>query len=177
VRDPREDCTDSPSGGSSGRSHLQPPNAFDRHFLEAFARRDPAPAVPEADNAGPWRVTKLHGEGTPRWACIACGERPPRFNLREPDVAHLVAAGLAIADRSPRFRFQVDAAGTLHLMHDGYPAGTAQKESETLPLHLTGLADLRTQPLALAHFLMAVPQEVLERAGALVMEMVSGEGR
>ncbi len=33
-------------------------------------------------------------------------------------------------------------------------------------------ADLRVQPQALAHFLMAVPEEVLERAGVLVMRML-----
>lgn len=59
-------------------------------------------------------------------------------------------------------------------MQDGHSVGTPQRESESLPVHLTGLVHLRAQPLALAHFLMAVPDEVLERAGAIVMEMVSG---
>jgi len=152
----------------------QPPNAFDRDFLEIFSRRDPAPETPEADNAGPWKVTRLHGAADPRWACIAAGEPPPRFKFREPDLAHLTATGLALADRPARFRFQVDAAGTLHLMHDGYPVGTAQRESEQLPLILTALANLRVQPQALAQFLLAVPEEVLQRCGVLLARMVEG---
>ena len=159
MRDPRENCS--------------PPNAFDRQFLDVLARRDPAPAVPEADNAGPWQVTRLHGHGPTRWACIARGERPPRFGLQEPDVAHMVAAGCSMADRPTRFQYQVDAAGTLHLMNDGHSVGTARQESESLPLHLTGLDHLRADPLALAHLLVAVPDGVLERAGTIVMEMVS----
>ena len=150
------------------------PNAFDRSFLEVFAKRDPAPATPEADNAGPWRVTRLHGAGDPRWGCIAAGERPPRFSFREPDLAHLTTTGLHLADRPPRFRFQVDAVGTLHLMHDGYPVGQAApstRESNQLPLILTALANLRTQPEALAHFLLAVPEEVLARSGAILARL------
>ena len=163
MRDRRDDFTRPPS--------LDPPNAFDRDFLYTFAKRDPAPATPEADNAGPWRVTRLHGAGDPRWACIAAGEPPPRFSFREPDLAHLTSTGLELADRPPRFRFQVDAAGTLHLMHDGYPVGIAQRESDGLPTILTALADLRTRPQALAHFLLAVPDEVLRRCGVILAEM------
>jgi len=170
MHDRRNDSTHRPS------SDPEPPNAFDREFLDAFSRRDPAPAVPEADNAGPWRVTRLHGDGDPRWGCIAAGERPARFTFREPDLAHLTNAGLALADRPARFRFQVDAAGVLHLMHDGYPVGTAVRESEQLPILLTALADLRARPEALAHFLLAVPDEVLRRCGVILAEMASGSG-
>jgi len=156
---------------STHPSSLEPPNAFDRGFLDTFSRRDPAPATPEADHAGPWRVTRLHGDADPRWACIAAGEPPPRFSFREPDLAHLTATGLTLVDRPPRFRFQVDAAGTLHLMHDGYPVGIAQRQSDGLPTILTALADLRTRPQALAHFLLAVPDEVLRRCGVILAEM------
>lgn len=176
MRDRRDDCIP-PSGDPSGPSSFDPPNAFDREILELFARRDPAPAAPEGDDAGPWRVSKLHGDGADRWGCFACGEPPPRFNLEEPDVAYLVAAGVAIAGRPRRFRFQADAAGTLHLMHDGRSVGTARRESEELPLHLTALADLRVQPLALAHLLMAVPDEVIDRAGVLLARMLREAGR
>jgi hypothetical protein len=151
------------------------PNAFDRDFLDTFSRRDPAPATPEAAHAGPWRVTRLHGAADPRWACVAAGERPPRFSFREPDLAHLTSAGLTLVDRPPRFRFQVDAAGTLHLMHDGYPVGTAARESDQLPTILTALANLRTQPQALAHLLLAVPDEVLERCGVILARMAREE--
>jgi hypothetical protein len=120
-------------------------------------------------------VTRLHGAADPRWACVAAGERPPRFSFREPDLAHLTNAGLTLVDRPPRFRFQVDAAGTLHLMHDGYPVGTAARESDQLPLILTALANLRTQPQALAHLLLAVPDEVLERCGVILARMAREE--
>ena len=124
-----------PSGGSSGppTDTHEPPNAFDRDFLETFSRREPAPATPEADNAGPWRVTRLHGAGDPRWACIAAGERPPRFSFREPDVAFLTSAGLTLADRPARFKFLRDAEGTLHLMFDGWPVGTAPAGERAAP--------------------------------------------
>jgi hypothetical protein len=170
-----------PSGGSSGSpadAH-QPPNAFDRDFLDAFSRREPVPAAPEADNAGPWRVTRLYGAGDPRWACVAAGERPARFRFREPDVAFLTSAGLALADRPPRFKFLRDAEDTLHLLFDGWPVGTAvpwAERSEQLPTVLTALADLRVQPEALAQFLLAVPDEVLRRCGVILAAMASGEG-
>jgi hypothetical protein len=159
------------SNDSTHPSDHQPPNAFDRDFLDTFSRRDPAPATPEADHAGPWRVTRLHGGGEPRWGCIAAGERPARFSFREPDLAHLTNAGLGLADRPTRFKFLRDAEGTLHLLHDGFPVGIAQRESEGLPVVLTALADLRTQPEALAHFLLAVPDEVLRRCGVILAEM------
>jgi hypothetical protein len=167
MRDRRDDSTDPRS--------LEPANAFDRDFLETFSRREPVPATPEADNAGPWRVTRLHGSGDPRWACIAAGERPPRFSFREPDVAFLTSAGLTLADRPARFKFLRDAEGTLHLMHDGWSVGTAQRESEQLPMVLTALANLRVQPQALAQFLLAVPDEVLRRCGVILARMARGE--
>jgi hypothetical protein len=64
----------------------------------------------------------------------------------------------------------------MHLMHDGYPAAVVAPsvpEGCSLPADLTRLADLRVRPQALAHFLMAVPEEVLERAGVLVMRMLA----
>lgn len=158
------------------RSHesIQPPNAFDRSFLDTFARRDPAPATPEADHAGPWRVTRLHGAGEPCWACMAAGEPRPRFELREPDLAHLTTTGLTLVDRPRRFHFETGQDGTLQLVHDGHPVGTARRESDQLPAILTALADLRTQPQALAHFLLAVPDEVLERCGVILAQMAAG---
>ena len=186
MRQRSDDVTPSPSpspspsqdGASSGHHpNLEPPNAFDRDFLESFSRREPAPATPEADNAGPWRVTQLYGAGDPRWGCVAAGERPPRFNLREPDVAYLTSAGLSLADRPTRFGFLRDAAGTLHLMQDGHSVGSAAPsaaESDQLPLILTALHHLRVQPEALAHFLLAVPDEILRRCGMLLAAMAQG---
>jgi hypothetical protein len=55
-------------------------------------------------------------------------------------------------------------------------AGPATHEAESLPQDLTRLADLRVQPLALAQFLLSVPDEALKRAGELVMELL-GEAR
>jgi len=169
----------SSSGGSSGPPPHEPPNAFDREFLDTFARREPAPATPEAENAGPWRVTALHGGHDPRWGLIAAGERPPRFSFQEPDVAFLTSAGLTLADRPARFKFLRDAAGTLHLMHDGHSVGTAvpsAEHSEQLPIVLTALANLRVQPEAVAHFLLAVPDEVLRRCGVILARLAGEEG-
>ena len=169
----------SPESPSGHPPNLDPPNAFDRAFLETFSRCEPAPAVPEAYHAGPWRVTRLHGAGEPRWGCIAAGEPPPRLQLREPDVAFLTSAGLTLADRPVRFGFLRDAAGTLHLMQDGHSVGTAApsaRESDQLPVILTALHHLRVQPEALAHFLLAVPDEVLRRCGVILAAM-AGEGR
>jgi hypothetical protein len=45
-------------------------------------------------------------------------------------------------------------------------------EGDTLALDLTRLADLRGQPLPLARFLVSVPQDVLRRAGVLMMEIL-----
>jgi hypothetical protein len=161
-------------------------NAFAPHFFEHLARRDFHPATPEADHAGPWRVVKLHGDGPVRFGCFAAGERSPRLVFEAPDLAYLAAATLHLADRPPRFRWQRGAdrqdQGGLHLMHDGYPVATASPsspaahEAESLPQDLTRLADLRVQPLALAQFLLSVPDEALKRAGELVMELL-GEAR
>jgi hypothetical protein len=112
----------------------------------------------------------------PRWACIAAGEPPPRFSFREPDLAHLTATGLTLADRPSRFKFLRDAEGTLHLLHDGWSVATAQQESEHLPTVLTALANLRVQPQALAQFLLAVPDDVLRRCGVILAQMASGDG-
>jgi hypothetical protein len=107
------------------------------------------------------------------------GERPPRFSFREPDVAFLTSAGLTLADRPARFKFLRDAEGTLHLLFDGWPVGTAApsaERSEQLPAVLTALADLRVQPEALAHFLLAVPDEVLRRCGVILARMAREGG-
>jgi len=165
----------------------KPPNAFARELFEALRRRDHHPATPEGDFAGPWRVARVHGAARPapapdgapadgvRWACFAAGERGYTLSYPEPDLAFLGAAGLALAERPPRFRFQRGADGRMHLMHDGYPVATVSAsvpEGCSLPADLTRLADLRVRPQALAHFLMAVPEEVLERAGVLVMRLL-----
>ena len=89
-------------------------------------------------------------------------------------MAHLTTAGLELADRPTRFRFLEDAAGTLHLMCDGHSVATAERRSEGLPAVLNALADLRTRPQALAHFLLAVPDEVLRRCGVVLAEMARG---
>jgi hypothetical protein len=50
-------------------------------------------------------------------------------------------------------------------------------EGSTLPTDITRLADLRVHPQALAHFLLAVPDEVLDRTGTLAMELLRNEQR
>ncbi len=153
-------------------------NAFSPGFLDRLSRREPAPATPEADLAGPWRVTALYGAGDePRWGCVAAGEREPRLVLQAPDLAYLAAAALAVAERPAGFRFQEDAARRLHLLWNGRPVGTATYQGDSLPLVLSGLADLRLQPLAFAHYLLAVPDETLRRSGRILMELLREAGR
>ncbi len=163
--------------GGSGRF----PNAFSADFLTELARRDPAPAAPEADLAGPWRVTALYGAGAdPRWACIAAGEHRPRLTLQAPDLAYLAAAAFAVAERADTagaFRFQEDADRRLHLLWHGRPVGTSLSRGDTLPLVLGALADLRVQPLAFAHYLLSVPDETLRRSGRILMELLREAGR
>ena len=171
------------SGPSPEHPFDPPPNAFSRELFAVLRNRDHHPATPEADFAGPWQVKRLYGAARPgdesadgvRWGCFAAGDREPTLHYPEPDQAFLGAAGLALAERPPRFRFQDGGDGRLHLVHDGYPVGTvapSMPEGCSLPADLTNLANLRTQPQALAHFLMAVPEEVLEKAGVLVMRML-----
>ena len=156
------------------------PNAFAPSFLEEIARREPAPAVPETLSEGPFRVLRHFGDGPPLWACHAAGERQARLTVEAPDLAYLAAAALAVAERPLRFRFQPDAEGRLHLLEDGRPVGTASRPewgSDTLALHLTALAALRARPLALAHYLLSVPDDALRRAGRILVERLREAGR
>ncbi len=153
-------------------------SAFSADFLAQLARREPAPATPEADLAGPWRVTPLYGAGDePRWACIAAGENRPRLVLQAPDLAYLAAAALAVAERPAGFRFQEDADRRLHLLQNGRPVGTSAYRGDSLPMHLSGLADLRVQPLAFAHYLLSVSDETLRRSGRILMKLLREAGR
>jgi hypothetical protein len=54
-------------------------------------------------------------------------------------------------------------------------ADPSAPESDQLPVVLTALHHLRVQPEALAHFLLAVPDEVLRRAGVLLAEVARGQ--
>jgi hypothetical protein len=154
-------------------------NAFRDSFFEALLHRDPEPAVPGSDLAGPWRVTRLHGDGPPLWAVYGFGERAPRFTFDEPDLAYLAATALALAERPARFRFQRGADDRTHLMHDGEAIATTptpELEHTTLASDLTRLADLRAQPQALAHLLSAVPLTVLRKVGAILADEVRRTG-
>lgn len=156
------------------------PNAFASSFLDEMGRREPAPAVPEVLAEGPFRIERHHGDGPPLWACYAAGERRARLTVEAPDLAYLAAAALAVAERPARFRLQEDAERRLHLLHDGRPVGTVGRPEwagDAFPLHLTGLADLRSRPLALAHFLLSVPDEALRRTGRILIEMLREAGR
>ena len=168
MRDRRNDSTHP--------SSLEPPNAFDRDFLDTFSRREPAPATPEADNAGPWRVTRLHGAGDPRWACIAAGERPPRFSFREPDLAHLTNAGLALADRPARFRSCGTPKARSTSCTTATPSATRSGRATSSRWSSPPSPTSAPSPDALAHFLLAVPDEVLQRCGVILAQMVSETG-
>lgn len=167
MRQRDDDCT---RGGLASLSS----NAFCPEFLHDLAKQEPEPAVPEAEFAGPWRVVKLHGDGDPVWAVYACGERRPAVSFQEPDLAYLAAAALAVAERPARFRVLADAAGTVHVRQDGRTVGTAAIAGDSLPVDLTRLAELRSQPLALAHLLRSVPEGVLRRTGTILASMARG---
>jgi hypothetical protein len=75
-------------------------------------------------------------------------------------------------------------------MHDGVPVANVGSPvlagilaGTSLPADLTRLVELRVQPMALAQFLLSVPDEVLERTGAIFMDELrrsrqsSGVGR
>jgi hypothetical protein len=152
------------------------PNAFSPELFESLHHRDPEPAAPEGHLPGPWRATRLHGDGPPLWAVYGLGERGPHLKLDDPehaDLAYLAAAALALAERPPRFRFQKGADGRLHLMHDGAcvaTVGSPALEHTSLATDLTRLADLRANPMALAQLLAATPETVLRRAGVIVLD-------
>ncbi len=164
-------------------------NAFTAHFFDHLRARESHPATPEADFAGPWRVTCLYGEGAPRWGCLAAGEHRPRIAFQEPDLAYLAAAALAITERPKQFRLEEDETpdggsgrepAEIRLIHQGREVATAVFPIAPgchFPTDLTRLADLRLQPQALAHFLLSVPDEVLARTGAILMELLQEAGR
>ena len=127
-------------------------------------------------------MTALYGAGDePRWGCIAAGESRPRLVLQAPDLAYLAAAGLAVAERPASFRFQEAASRRLHLLWHGRPVGTScgliPVGGDTLQIHLSGLADLRLQPLAFAHYLLSVPGQTLQRSGRILMDLLREAGR
>lgn len=177
MRRRKDEFTSSSSAtGSRGGSSLLDDNAFAPELFAALREREFEPAVPEGELPGPWRVTRLWGDGPPLWAVYGLGERGPRVTFDDPglsDLAYLTAAALALAERPPRFRFQAGADERLHLMHDGAGVATVHSavlEQTSLAADLTRLADLRARPLALAQFLASVPAGVLERAGAVLMD-------
>ena len=175
-----ENSTPSSPAGRTDPGRPLPDNAFTAELFAELDQREFAPVVPEGELPGPWRVTRLWGDGPPLWAVYGLGERGPRVTFDDPDhspaqgdLAHLTAAALHLAERPRRFRFVRGADDRLHLMFDGSgvaTVGSAVLENTTLADDLTRLADLRSQPLALAQFLAAVPASVLERAGAILMD-------
>ncbi len=174
MRRRRKDCNPS-SAGLPGTT----PHAFTDDLLDALDEREPEPFAPDGELPGPWRVTRLWGDGPPLWAIYGLGEPGPRFTFTDDnaqsqgDLAHLAAAALAVAARPRRFRYVKGADDRLHLTFDGEPVATVhtpELEHTSLADDLTRLADLRVQPLALASFLAAVPAAVLRRAGAIFLD-------
>jgi hypothetical protein len=173
MRRRKDECNSASTGSSGDSPDSLCRNAFREELFEALREREIEPVVPEGELPGPWRVTRLWGDGPPLWAVIGLGERGPRLSFDHPDPAYLAAAALSLAERPVRFRFQRGADDRLHLMHDGSSLGTVHSEvleTTTLATDLTRLADLRAQPLALAHLLAAVPAPVLRRAGAILLD-------
>jgi hypothetical protein len=154
-----------------------PPNAFDTQFLDRQALRE-QPPHPEASSEGPWRVVRLHGAppNTPRWACWARGESAPRVVVDREDLAHRMAAALALCDRLPRYRIEEEADGRLLLLENGAVVGSLQGWSDDLPRVLTALTDLQLRPLPFAHFLTSTGDETLVRAGRIACAILRGDG-
>jgi hypothetical protein len=153
------------------------PNAFDSDFLDSQALRD-QPPHPEASSEGPWRVVRLHGAppNTPRWACWARGESAPRVVVDREDLAHRMAAALALCDRLPRFAVEEGSDGRLVLLENGVVVGKLQGWSDDLPRVLTALTDLQLRPLPFAHFLASTGDETLVRAGRIACSILAGDG-
>lgn len=181
MRRRKDECNPSSTGSSGGSSHPLSDNAFAPELFDELRERDFAPVAPEGDLPGPWRVTRLWGDGPPLWAIYGLGERAPRVTFNGPelaDLAYLTAAALAVAERPRRFGFVRGGDGRQHLMFDGDGVASVQSavlENTSLAMDLTRLADLRVQPLALAQFLASVPAGVLERAGAVLMDELRKE--
>lgn len=153
-------------------------NAFHPDFLERHARRD-QPPDPEAASEGPWRVVRLHGgppPHSPRWACWAEGESRPRAVVDREELAHKLAAALALADRLPRYRIEEDSEGRLHLLENGRPVGSLAGWSDDLARILTALTDLQIRPRSFAQYLASTGDEALVRAGRIAYGLSAGEG-
>lgn len=152
---------------------LRHPNAFAREYLAHHGRRD-QPPHPEAASEGPWRVVRLHGAApdTPLFGCWARGESQPRAVVEREDLAHRLAAALALADRLPRYRVEEGPEGRLRLLENERVVGTLAGWSDDLPRVLTALADLQLRPLPFAHFLASTGDDSLVRAGRIAYELL-----
>ncbi|MFP3940908.1 MAG: hypothetical protein ACLF0P_11425 [Thermoanaerobaculia bacterium] len=149
---PRSRAAEGPPGPPAPppRPPGEPPNAFSPGFLDRVAAREPAPAVPEADFAGPWRVVLLDGDsdgarirdGSPEWGCVPEGGRGPALVFDSPDLAYLAAAALEVAERPARFRVRDrPAPGPGEARRPGLGAGPAPDPDPHLeePLDLLDL--------------------------------------
>ena len=175
MRRRSKDCNSSPAGTPG----TTPPNAFADELFAALDEREPEPVAPEGELSGPWRITRLWGDGPPLWAIYGLGEPGPRLTFTDEndqsqgDLARLAAAALAVAERPRRFRYVKGGDDRLHLTFDGAPVATVhtpELEHTSLAADLTRLADLRVHPRALAHLLAATPSAVLRRAGVIWMD-------
>jgi len=161
--------------------HEPAPNAFSAEFLEHLRTCHEHPATPDATNAGPWQVDLLPpgeepsgGARNARWLCMAAGEAEPRAFLEHPDSAYLMAAALPLTGHGPRFSLAeaLDCPGGFYWVVQGRrDLGVVRGGSDELTIVLDVLDALRRQPLALAHFLLAVGDETLERTGRILVDL------
>jgi len=161
------------------------PNAFDADFLKRLEEQEEPPTASEADLAGPWRVEPLPQEEGGGFGLFRAGESlersfRPFARFESHWSAQLVAAllpGLA-RDAAYRFREERDAQGWAIESREAWGAviGHVTVFHSALIDALHVADGLMRSPLALAGFLEACGKVTLERAGAILVERVGGEG-
>ncbi len=178
----------------TGADHRAAANAFSAEFLDRLRRHHDHPPTPEAANAGPWRVIRSGrsarpGEGPvrsdraaagPSWECVSAGEAEPRAHLVTPDLAFLTASAFPLTGVPESFFLAEDPdseAPLCDLLEGDVTVGVVDGWNGELAYRMSTLDALRRRPLALAHFLLAVGDETLQRVGRILVELAEDEAQ
>ena len=157
-----------PAGEAAAAPEAPPSNAFAAEFLGRLEERDDEPpAAVEADYAGPWRMARLP-DG--RIGLFRLRQRPFAW-FRERHDALLTAAVLA-ARRDPGYRVRAEEGGEGYAVESraewGETVGWVECFDPDLAAGLSWADAFMRSPEALALFLEACGQAVLERAGEIL---------